>query len=65
MSLETDLAVTAVAAVERAIAARLPHVPAETLQGATEAAVAAAAPFLDGTERQRVLEATSGGTLAP
>lgn len=63
MSLETDLLVTAVAAVERAIAGRLPHVPTETLQGAAEDAVDAARPFLDGAERRRVLEADSTGTV--
>lgn len=54
MTLADDLHTTAVAAVERALADALPDVPPDRLTAAADAAVAAAAPFLDGTELERV-----------
>ena len=54
MTLADDLYATAVSAAERAIAAVLPDVPPAQLADVAAAAVDAAAPFLDGSEHERV-----------
>jgi hypothetical protein len=59
MSLEHDIRYTAVTAAAHALAPFFPDVPGERLDRATEAAVDAATPFLDGSELARVTEADS------
>jgi hypothetical protein len=63
MALDEDLRETAVAAAEQAIAPILWDVAPSRRQRAAEAAVRAAAPFLDGTERARVETSDSTGTV--
>jgi hypothetical protein len=63
MSLEDDVRFTAVTAASHALAPFFPDVSSERLVRAAEAAVAAAAPFLDGSEHARVTRADSGGTV--
>lgn len=65
MTLADDLHATAVTAAAAGIASVLPRVPRDDVLRAAEAAVDAAAPFLDGTELRRVQEADSGRTVAP
>jgi hypothetical protein len=63
MSLEDDLRQSAVAAAEAAIRPLLFGIAPRRHQEVAEAAVWAAAPFLDGTERARVEAADVGGTV--
>lgn len=63
MALDEDLFQTAVAAVERVIAPRLWDVAPKRRSEVAEAAVRAAAPFLDGTERAQVEASDRGGTV--
>ena len=64
MSLDEDLRQTAVAAVANAIAPLLWDVAPQRRERVAEAAVAAAAPFLGGSERDRVEASEHGGTVA-
>jgi hypothetical protein len=59
MSLTDDLRTTAATAATHALARFFPDATAGRLQEAAEAAVDAAAPFLDGPELARVTEADS------
>lgn len=65
MPLADDLRQAAVAAVEHAIAPLLWDVAPQRRERVAEAAVAAAAPFLDGTELERVTTADSGADTVP
>lgn len=65
MSLDEDLYQTAVAAAEAAIRPLLFGIHPRRHQEVAEAAVRAAAPFLDGTERAKVEASDSGGTVTP
>jgi hypothetical protein len=54
MSLQDDLDHTAVTAATHALAADLPEIPAERLERAAANAVAAARPFVNGTEYAKI-----------
>jgi hypothetical protein len=54
MSLDTDLAHTAVTIATLTLTAHLPNAPATVLEAAAVDMLAAVRPYLDGTERRRV-----------
>ncbi|MCW6005410.1 hypothetical protein K1W54_12580 [Micromonospora sp. CPCC 205371] len=58
MSLQDDLAYTAVTTAAHALAADLPEIPVERLERAAEHALAAAGPLLDGSEYTRITAGT-------